>query len=107
MTDKQVIKEASILATSDITDFLTLEKTEKTLELKIKPSEKWPEHKRRAIKSVKQTKHGFELTLHGKDVQLTNLFKHFKLFEEYSEEKPVSNFIEALKGQIKEVWEDE
>jgi len=113
LTDEQVIEEATILAKSDITDFLEVKLAdEKNPEksgvyLRLKPSKDWCKNKRRAIQSIKQTKWGFEIKLHGKDVQLTNLFKHFKLFSEGAEEVLVSNLTDILQGRtMKDIWKD-
>ncbi len=113
LTDEQVIEEASILAKSDITDFLEVklvdeEEPEKSgVYLSLKPSKNWPKNKRRAIQSIKQTKWGFEFKLHGKDAQITNLFKHFGLFkDEASSPASTSNLIEAIKGEMGKIWDE-
>ena len=109
VSEEKTLEEAGILAHSDITDFLEVKQGHieidegiiiESLVMSVKPSEKWPEKKRRAIQAVKQYPSGaIELKLHGKNQQLTNLFKHFKLFEEGSEDIPVSNLKEALSGK--------
>lgn len=83
-TVENTLKEMSIIGCSDITDFLEVKKIDRIIDGKnypvptvvFKPSNEWPEEKRRAVQSVKLTKKGLELKMHGKNQQITNMAKY-------------------------------
>lgn len=107
ITQDMVLRELAAIGFSDTTDFVRITQGGS---VKLTPTEKLTEEQRRAIASIKEGKYGVELRLHDKLGALHLLGQHLGMFtgkESQQEKTSDDGFLDALKGESAEVWQED
>lgn len=113
-----VLKQLAAIASTKITDVVNVQNRSIEMEdgttinvpyVVVKNTEELTEEQKVAIASIKQTKNGVEIKMHDKVGTLKLIGDHLGMFnpdKSSFDEAGNDGFIEALKGEAAEVWEE-
>lgn len=111
ITADLVLEELAAIATADITDYVNVSRDPYGfLTVEVTETEKLTPKQRKAIASIKQGRNGIEVKLFDKVSTLKLLGDHLGMWLppiDQVEESESDGFIEALKGEAANVWQDD
>ena len=106
ITQDRVLQELAVIGFSRATDFVQLDENGRVI---LTPTDDLTEEQRRAVASIKEGKFGVELRLHDKLSALQLLGQHLGMFTgkgAQQDETPDDGFVDALKEEAEEVWQE-
>lgn len=97
ITQEAVLQELAAVAFANGTDFAQITRTGM---VRLTPTEALPEHKRKAVASIKEGQYGTEIKMHDKVRALELLGKHLGLFDRQVGQAPAgeNNLLSAIMG---------
>lgn len=104
VTQDRVLDELAKIAFSDATDIAEV----KGGVVKIRDTKDLSPDQKAAIAGIKEGKYGIEVTRYDKLRALEMIGKHIGFFDQHEpeEENPDDGFMNALKGEAADVWEE-
>lgn len=105
ITQDAVLRELAAIGFAKATDFVQIRDSR----VRLSETDSLTDEQKRAIAGIKEGKFGIELKLHDKIKALELLGQHLGLFtgkEAQGDESADDGFLDALKGEATEVWQD-
>lgn len=106
ITQDMVLRELAAIGFARATDFV---KIDGSGYVRLTPTDNLTEEQQRAIASIKDGKFGVELKLYDKVRALEKLGEHLGMFTGkggQQEDTPDDGFVDALKGEAAQVWQE-
>lgn len=106
ITQDRVLQELAAIGFSRATDFVQIDDKGRVL---LTATDDLTEEQKRTVASIKEGKYGVELRLHDKLNALQLLGQHLGMFTgkgAHQEDPPDDGFVEALKGEAAQVWQE-